>query len=432
MHDEQAARPPERGFRQRIGDARWLISAIAVLVIVLFALGLVSLAVAAILIAAVLLLVAAIPVGGVPVRSTVPAEPQQTVWPETSIKHFAEALPDPCFILDQRGIVRYANAGAASAFPIKPGDPLTFRLRDPELSAAFDRVAHGGEAERVEFSERVPTERWYAAWIARMARRPGEDFVVLVLDDLSERRQIDRVRVDFVANASHELRTPLASLAGFIETLQGSARDDAEARERFLAIMHGQATRMARLIDDLLSLSRIELKAHVRPSDEVDLVPIVRHIADSLEPMAGDLDVAIDVDLPSDPVNVVGDRDELIQVVENLVENAIKYGQSGERVVAAITPATVAAGAGITVRDYGPGIAEEHLPRLTERFYRIDEEASRKHRGTGLGLAIVKHILARHGAQLAIESRVGDGALFRVTFPQRDSRADHEESELSK
>jgi two-component system phosphate regulon sensor histidine kinase PhoR len=245
----------------------------------------------------------------------------------------------------------------------------------------------------------------------------------MIVDDLSERRRIDRIRVDFVANASHELRTPLASLAGFIETLQGSARDDTEARERFLAIMHDQATRMSRLIDDLLSLSRIELKVHVRPSDPVDLASILSHLTDSLEPLARELGVAIEANVPHDPVTVTGDRDELIQVFENLIENAIKYGQSGKRVVVTIKPGTPADGPVVSIRDFGPGIAEEHLPRLTERFYRIDVEESRQHRGTGLGLAIVKHILARHSARMTIESRPGEGALFSVAFPQGDSEA---------
>ncbi len=181
----------------------------------------------------------------------------------------------------------------------------------------------------------MPTERWFDAWFARLdldGEQPGE-FVLLILDDMTERRRSERVRVDFVANASHELRTPLASLAGFIETLRGPAREDADARERFLAIMHEQADRMARLVDDLLSLSRIEMKEHVRPTDRVDLVPTVRHVVDSLEPLARDLGVTLEAKLPTEPAPVVGDRDELIQVFENLIENACKYGQSGKRVL---------------------------------------------------------------------------------------------------
>lgn len=408
-------------FRQRLSNGRWPIAAVAAVVLLLLAGGGTSVAGAVVILATIAVLVAVFPVEGPAHRPTIPAGPP-TGWPDTGIKLFAEALPDPCFILDPRGIVRYANAAATAAFPVRTGDPLMFRLRVPELTAALDRVAKGGEAERVEFSQRVPTERWFTAWLAKIAPRSGDEFVVLVVDDQSERRRLDRIRVDFVANASHELRTPLASLTGFIETLQGSARNDAEARERFLTIMHDQAMRMTRLIDDLLSLSRIELKQHMRPSDQVDLVAVLKHLGDSLEPLARELDVAVEFEKPQAPVNVAGDRDELIQVFENLVENAIKYGQSGKRVVITVEPAGEASGPSVAVRDFGPGIAEEHVPRLTERFYRIDEDASRRHRGTGLGLAIVKHILARHEAELTIESRVGEGALFRVTFPQGHPR----------
>jgi two-component system phosphate regulon sensor histidine kinase PhoR len=420
------ARSPGRRFAERLSESRWLIAGLAAVLLLLFAADALSLGGALVAFAAVAVLIGLMPVAAPSDRPASPAEPAPAIWPETGIKLFAEALPDPCFVLDRRGIVRYANSRAAAAFPIRPGEPLAFRLRVPDLIAAFERVAGGGPPERVEFSERVPTERWFAAWFAGLDSRSVGDFVVLILDDLSERRRLDRIRVDFVANASHELRTPLASLAGFIDTLQGPARDDPAARERFLSIMHDQATRMSRLIDDLLSLSRIELKVHVKPSDTVDAVSVLRHVVDALEPLARDLGVAIEAKLPGGAAMVVGERDELIQVFENLIENAIKYGQSGKRVVVTVEPATPASGPVVSVRDFGPGIAEEHLPRLTERFYRVDVEASRQHRGTGLGLAIVKHILARHGARMSIESRPGEGALFSVTFPQGDSGSETE------
>jgi two-component system phosphate regulon sensor histidine kinase PhoR len=206
-------------------------------------------------------------------------------------------------------------------------------------------------------------------------------------------------------------------------TLQGPARDDPQARERFLRIMRDQAARMSRLIDDLLSLSRIELKAHLRPSDQVDLSAIVRQVADALEPLARELDVRIEVSTPEAPVMVVGDRDELIQVVENLVENGCKYGQSGGRVEVPVVAGEGGAAPSLSVRDHGPGIDAEH-PRLTERFYRVDVADSRKHRGTGLGLAIAKHIIARHHARLTVESRRGEGALFTVTFPASGTLSD--------
>jgi two-component system phosphate regulon sensor histidine kinase PhoR len=227
------------------------------------------------------------------------------------------------------------------------------------------------------------------------------------------------MRADFVANASHELRTPLASLLGFVETLQGPARDDPQARDRFLAIMREQALRMSRLVDDLLSLSRIEQHLHVQPETSVDLSGIVRHIVDTLSPMARDNNVALEIDAPH-TVTVTGDRDELLRVAENLVENAIKYGtggasERGNRVEVAVVAQN---GQGIfSVRDHGPGIAPEHLPRLTERFYRVDAGESRAKGGTGLGLAIVKHIVARHRGRLSIDSRKGDGATFTVALP---------------
>ena len=282
--------------------------------------------------------------------------------------------------------------------------------------------------ERVEFAERVPTERWFGAWFARLDAADGRSpFIALILDDLSEQRRTDRIRVDFVANASHELRTPLASLVGFIETLQGPAREDPVARERFLKIMHDQTARMSRLVNDLLSLSRIEMKAHLRPAGEADLVAIIQNLEDALEPLARDLGVAIETALPEEPVLVTGDRDELIQVFENLIENACKYGQSGKRVVVTVTPGREGVGATVSVRDFGPGIAEEHLPRLTERFYRVDVEASRQHRGTGLGLAIVKHILARH--QPDFRSKAGLArALILLSFFRRPQAQDTPES----
>jgi two-component system phosphate regulon sensor histidine kinase PhoR len=404
----------------RVVEARWLLLAFIAFLAVLYGLGVVTLGGAGAVLVAVGILLILLPRASVEERLRAHGGGGPQVWPDTAIKQFAEALPDPCFVLDRRGIVRYANERASTAFPIKPGDPLTFRLRAPDLTAAFERVARGGPPERIEFAERVPTERWYGAWFASLDRAPGglPHFIVLTVDDLSEGRRVERVRADFVANASHELRTPLASLSGFIETLQGPARDDPAARARFLAIMQEQATRMSRLIDDLLSLSRVELKAHMRPSGRVDLAAIVHHVADALEPLARDLGVSIEVDAPEGPVMVRGERDELIQVFENLVENACKYGQAGKRVDIALKPSAGSSGPVVSVRDHGPGIAAEHLPRLTERFYRADVEASRLHRGTGLGLAIVKHILARHEARLSIESRPGEGALFLVTFPQ--------------
>jgi len=228
------------------------------------------------------------------------------------------------------------------------------------------------------------------------------------------------MRADFIANASHELRTPLTSIAGFVETLRGPARDDAKARDQFLRIMQEQTARMARLIDDLLSLSRLEMKPYLAAGSEVDLVETVESVVDSLGPMAAEMQVEIVRELPEEPVIVDGSRDELFQVFENLLENACKYGRSGDRVVISVGQSeTDGEGPVASFRDFGPGIAAEHIPRITERFYRVDAEESRGQKGTGLGLAIVKHILTRHKARLAIKSEVGKGTEFTVHFPPR-------------
>ena len=237
----------------------------------------------------------------------------------------------------------------------------------------------------------------------------------MIFHDVTPLRRSEEMRSDFVANASHELRTPLASLLGFIETLQGKARDDPMARERFLEIMHEQAQRMTCLIDDLLSLSRIELKEHVRPDGEVELLGVVRQVADTMQTLARDRDVEIQTDTSAGAVYVRGDRDELISVFENLVENALKYGASGKRVD--LTVGADNSEVSVAVRDYGPGIAPEHLPRLTERFYRVDAVHSRSEGGTGLGLALVKHILNHHGGRLSIASAPGEGATFTAHLP---------------
>src|ERR1700680_3442747 len=223
-----------------------------------------------------------------------------------------------------------------------------------------------------------------------------EKCMLMTFHDQTPLRRVEEKRADFVANASHEVRTPLAALSGFIDTLQGPAKDDAKARERFLGIMHIQATRMARLIDDLLSLSRGELSADVRPGTLVDIVPIIREVADGLELLARERQVIIDFDLPDTAVPIAGDREELLRLFENLVENALKYGASGGRVIVSLIRAASSDGTPeirVLVRDFGPGIAPEHLPRLTERFYRVDVGDSRGQGGTGLGLSLVKHIV---------------------------------------
>jgi two-component system phosphate regulon sensor histidine kinase PhoR len=332
-------------------------------------------------------------------------------------------LPDPVIALDRDGRVLALNDGARSLAPaLRQGDPVSLALRMPELIEAVSRAYARGEEQRVQYSERVPIERWFETIVIpvqREAKLGRPDLVLMTFHDLTPLRRVEEMRADFVANASHELRTPLAALSGFIETLQGPAREDAKARERFLAIMQEQARRMARLIDDLLSLSRIELNAHRRPDTPVDLVPIVRHVVDGLETLARDRGVTVHV-AAAPSLLVPGDRDELVRVFENLVENALKYGAAGKRVDIALKEAVSPDGgpeAQVDIRDYGPGIAPEHLPRLTERFYRVDVTESRAQGGTGLGLALVKHSLNRHRGRLSIESTAGAGATFAVHLP---------------
>ncbi len=354
---------------------------------------------------------------------------REVARPRTS-RGVADALlaniPDPVILVDRRAIVVEANAAARSLLPaIKQRHPLSFALRSPDVLDGIDSVLRTGDALRVEYVERVPTERAFEVLIGRLeADAPGLDAaagVMLFFRDLTSARRLEAMRVDFVANASHELRTPLASVLGFIETLQGPARNDPAARERFLEIMRGQAQRMTRLIDDLLSLSRIEMRAHLAPQGVVDLTGIVSHMVDTLQAMARERGVEINVALPSDALSVQGDRDELLRVTENLIENAIKYGESGRRVDVALRRKSGEGSAPqleFVVQDYGPGIAAEHLPRLTERFYRVDVAQSREKGGTGLGLAIVKHIVNRHRGQLTIESQPGRGAVFTVVLPE--------------
>jgi two-component system, OmpR family, phosphate regulon sensor histidine kinase PhoR len=340
-----------------------------------------------------------------------------------SLQAVVAGLPDPVIALDRNGRVLTLNEHARSLTPaLRQGEPVSLALRMPELIEAIGRAYDTGEEQRVEYSERVPLDRWFETIVVPVKRRsnPGRpDLVLMTFHDLTPLRRVEEMRADFVANASHELRTPLAALSGFIETLQGSARDDEKARERFLAIMQEQARRMARLIDDLLSLSRIELNAHRRPDALVDLVPIVRQVVDGLETLARDRGVTVHVEAAR-AMTVPGDRDELVRVFENLVENALKYGAPGKRVDVTLAPHESAEGepeAQVAIRDYGPGIAPEHLPRLTERFYRVDVTESRAQGGTGLGLALVKHILNRHRGRLSIESKLGAGATFTVQLP---------------
>ncbi|MEN3793172.1 ATP-binding protein [Fulvimarina sp. MAC3] len=332
-----------------------------------------------------------------------------------------EALAEPVLVVDRELTLTYQNpASVAPLGRLQAGMPIHLRFRAPHVLSAIDDAIAAGKRTATSLDERRGADRSFQIEVLPVpARDGGEPSVFLVIFyDRTVTRQTERIRTDFVANASHELRTPLASLAGFIETLQGPAQNDAEAREKFLAIMREQAGRMSRLIDDLLSLSRIEMKRHLPVSQPVELGDVLRSVADQLGPLAGDLGITIETDIVEEKVHVAGEPDELMQVFSNLLENACKYGREGERVVLRLTTGEERGRpiADATVVDFGPGIAAEHLPRLTERFYRVDVGSSRAMKGTGLGLAIVRNILLRHKARLMVESEVGEGAQFTARF----------------
>ncbi|HKT19892.1 MAG TPA: ATP-binding protein [Stellaceae bacterium] len=339
------------------------------------------------------------------------------------------ALPEPLLLLDSNRRVVRANDAAAQLL----GDRLVDRdlagaLRHPAVLTATDAALRGEGSRLVEFDIPSPIERHLSARIAPLQPPTTEGAAaVLLLHDLTDLKRSERLRADFVANASHELRTPLASLVGFIETLRGPAREDAAARERFLSIMAEQAARMSRLVDDLLSLSRIEMNEHRAPTGAVDIANVLRSVADTLEQRAAAREMSFIFDLPTDLPPVLGDADELTQVFQNLFDNAVKYGAAGTVVAVSARPSSRtlpmsrlsqrSPAIAVAVRDQGPGIARDYLPRLTERFYRIDPARSRELGGTGLGLAIVKHIVSHHRGALDIESELGVGSVFTVHLP---------------
>ena len=333
-------------------------------------------------------------------------------------------------LLDHRLIVLHGNERARDSLgQLRIGEHVSHSSRHPELAQALGRIQEIGQSASFEMQVRGPIERHLQGTVTRLVsqtQRGEQDAVstiLLVLQDISERDALARMRMEFVANASHELRTPLASLSGFIETLQGPAKGDPNARERFLAIMAEQAARMRRLIDDLLLLSRVEMRAHVSPTGSVDLNVILAEAIKPLTRQAETSGAMLTVIAAATAPQMRGDHDELVQAVQNLVQNALKYGApKGTVTVRVSTPdddgarrpvPTVV----ISVSDDGPGIAPEHLPRLTERFYRVSTAASREKGGTGLGLAIVKHIVTRHQGRLEITSAVDRGSTFAIHLP---------------
>ncbi len=340
-----------------------------------------------------------------------------------------DRLPDPLLFVDTTGHVLFANRAMREVIGIDTEHKhISSLLRTPGVLEALARTSTSGEAGSVEFVSRVPVERHYQAYTARV----GSDPVVttLLLHDLSAIKRAEQMRVDFVANVSHELRTPLTAVTGFIETLKGPAKDDAAARSKFLDIMAVEAARMRRLIEDLLSLSRIELNEHVLPLGEVSLEAIVREVATTLTPLAKADGITISIDAAEDLPKVTGEHDELVQLFQNLIHNAIKYGRDKGKISITLRQMPSAGRRGsdalvvVSVHDDGEGIPPEAIPRLTERFYRVDVKRSRERGGTGLGLAIVKHIVNRHNGKLQIESRVGEGSTFTISLPAVRKPAD--------
>ncbi|MDH3228410.1 MAG: phosphate regulon sensor histidine kinase PhoR [Alphaproteobacteria bacterium] len=330
--------------------------------------------------------------------------------------HIMDAMPDPILLVRADRTVTRANRAARDVAGINiAGYDIAVGLRNPDLVDAVDRVLGGASGQAIEITFPVPVERRFAVRVEPLgAHLP--DAAVVVFHDLTALEQTERMRADFVANVSHELKTPLTSLIGYIETLQGPARNDAKAQAKFLAIMDDQAKRMARLVDDLLSLARIEMDEHSRPTGSVPVEPILKETIGLLEPQAKKRNLSVALTVEADAAMAIGDRDQLAEVFENLIGNAIKYGSDGGQVTV-VAKAARPGEISITVADDGEGIAPEHLPRLTERFYRVDAARSRERGGTGLGLAIVKHIVSRHRGRLSIESTPGAGSSFTVNLP---------------
>lgn len=336
-----------------------------------------------------------------------------------------EGLPGPAIVLNRHGQVLRFNRLALEILPsLRAQQHLSSFLRDPGMLAGVAAIHAAPRTQQVvRFEQRVPIERHVEAtisWIGPSKLQPPDNApaILIYLRDLTEQERLDRLRSDFIANASHELRTPLASVLGFIETLQGAARNDAAARERFLEIMQRQAQRMARLIDNLLSLNRIETRLHLRPQAIVELAELAAHVMATLEPVAAKSGITCHLSAADGPIRVLGDRDELVQLLSNLVENAIKYGRRGGNVWLTVGRGSPQAGkALITVRDDGDGIDAKHLPRLTERFYRASDNGGDKS-GSGLGLAIVKHVVSHHRGELKIASERGIGSTFTIALDE--------------
>ncbi|MEC3862401.1 ATP-binding protein [Mesobacterium sp. TK19101] len=334
-----------------------------------------------------------------------------------------EAIPLPALLVRRDERIEAANSEARALLGTGiDGRHFITALRQPTLLDAVEATLRDGSARVTQFLTNDGRQDTSFRVSLRPVTLEQGQCVLVVFEDITHLEQAVQMRRDFVANVSHELRTPLTALLGFIETLRGPARNDPAAQERFLAIMEKEAGRMNRLVADLLSLSRVESDERRRPTTLVDPVALMRSICHGLAPLAEQANVTLELTVPEDAIELPGDEDQLRQVFTNLIENALKYGGSGGRVELTIAPPQEeprlrARGCRITVRDFGPGVDPVHLPRLTERFYRVDAHRSREKGGTGLGLAIVKHIINRHRGRLRIDSKRGEGVTATVLLP---------------
>ena len=331
------------------------------------------------------------------------------------LQTIVDALPHPALILNFEFKIQCANSAAASLFDADlTGMDFVRVLRQPGAIECLSKAAQTNKLKTCDLVLHLQTPRTYKASAAPLVGL-GTDCILFTLIDISAEIDAEKSRSTFVANVSHELRSPLTSLMGIVETLQGPARNDVKARDNFLNLMHGETQRMSRLVGDLLSLSKLEAKEHLPPEGEVDIPRLIRRIIAVLSESKPDYKNRVVLEAPDDLSNIIGDRDELTEVFQNLIENALKYSEPKTPVNVNIlqTDTTIK----ITIADQGEGIAPEHLPRLTERFYRVDKGRSRETGGTGLGLAITKHILNRHRGRLSIESKIGVGSVVSVTLP---------------
>lgn len=358
--------------------------------------------------------------------AVLPAQPRSK-YPDI-LTRTLDALHSPVVVVGPRRNISHVNTEARELFGDKiVGRNLALFFREPIALDMLNEVLSEGGTRSMEVNLDVPIRRQYKLVISRLSLVPLETpHAVLEFQETTLMKRTESMRSEFVANVSHELRSPLATLIGFIETMQSGYMDpdpqDKTAHIRFLNIMEGEAQRMSRMIDDLLSLTHVELREHERPRGQVDLKNLLREVIDTLTARGRRADVDIVLNVPDVVPCVCGDRDQLIQVFHNLVVNAVKYGGNGGRIevnVKATENGLPDGGHGVqvAVRDFGDGIASEHIPRLTERFYRIDKGRSRDMGGTGLGLAIVKHIINRHRGRFLIESTLGEGSTFTVRLP---------------